>query len=433
MEIVGLLLKNGANIGAIVNADNGSALSDASEGGHLEIVKLLLEHGANVNAQNKYAVRMASKNGHFNVVKLLLESGADVHVFDDFPLRAASGEGHLEIVKLLLETGANVRADNDYSLRIASKNGHLEIVRLLLENGANIHTGDEDVLLSAIHNDQEELVNLLLEYGANFSAVPDNIKNYKKYANKYYKKQEIEGDLTDWQDICRYLHATYKLQELKSMANKLGIKDSNKMLKKDLCDVISQDYDKWAKGTKKYERKCEHDSLTGEDYSEQPDSEVIEFVEDGINYCLTLEEYEKLNQKINPFTRKKLDLEKIYKEKLKKRDPRAIIHKKKPQIKEKSYYDKAKDLLMEIAGVDPYFQIDLFLDYNMDAILLLVDELNALGYGIDKRQVPRNDKYNALHFVLKKAKDRQADLSLVGTTLSTIHSQMIRPEGNENI
>jgi ankyrin repeat protein len=43
----------------------------------------------------------------------------------------ASNNGHLEAVKLLLEHGANVHSDDDYALRWASFKGHLEVVKLL--------------------------------------------------------------------------------------------------------------------------------------------------------------------------------------------------------------------------------------------------------------------------------------------------------------
>ena len=45
----------------------------------------------------------------------------------------ASENGHTETVKLLLDRGASTHADNNYSLRWASKNSHIEIVNLLKE------------------------------------------------------------------------------------------------------------------------------------------------------------------------------------------------------------------------------------------------------------------------------------------------------------
>ena len=52
------------------------ALNWASAKGHLDVVRLLLEHGADVHARDNYALRWASDNGHLNVVSLLKQYGA---------------------------------------------------------------------------------------------------------------------------------------------------------------------------------------------------------------------------------------------------------------------------------------------------------------------------------------------------------------------
>ena len=54
----------------------------ASKNEHLEVVKLLIEHGADVTADNNYAIRWASKNKHLEVVKLLIENGAVLDVVE---------------------------------------------------------------------------------------------------------------------------------------------------------------------------------------------------------------------------------------------------------------------------------------------------------------------------------------------------------------
>ena len=62
--------------------DNGGyyALHEAALKGHLEIVKLLTDHGAQVNVRAENGdtpLHDASENGHLSVVKFLLERGAD--------------------------------------------------------------------------------------------------------------------------------------------------------------------------------------------------------------------------------------------------------------------------------------------------------------------------------------------------------------------
>ena len=63
----------------------------ASSNGHLEIVRLLLEHGADVHARDDEVLIWASRNGHLEVVRLLLNKGADIHAWNDLALRDIPG------------------------------------------------------------------------------------------------------------------------------------------------------------------------------------------------------------------------------------------------------------------------------------------------------------------------------------------------------
>ncbi|EED18088.1 ankyrin repeat domain protein, putative [Talaromyces stipitatus ATCC 10500] len=93
-----------------------TSLQWASERGHPEIVKLLLEKGADFNAQGgQYgnALQAAAQGGHLEIVQLLLEKGADVNAQGGYygnALQAAAQRGHSKIVQLLVEKGAVVNA-----------------------------------------------------------------------------------------------------------------------------------------------------------------------------------------------------------------------------------------------------------------------------------------------------------------------------------
>ena len=67
--------------------------------------------------------------------------GADIELGASTPLMEASQEGHVNIVKFLLERGAKVHAETstgDTALTYACANGHTLIADILLQCGAEL-------------------------------------------------------------------------------------------------------------------------------------------------------------------------------------------------------------------------------------------------------------------------------------------------------
>lgn len=155
-------------------------LRHACHAGNLNLVRMLLEHGADMHAREGMPLALASGGGHVEVVKFLIEeAGANVAIGNHKALAAAIASTkpcHLQILCMLLEAGANVHASDNFALRWACSHGRLEVAKLLLEHGADIHAGSEDALYQAAKNGHQDVVQLLLAQGADPARCQDAIR-----------------------------------------------------------------------------------------------------------------------------------------------------------------------------------------------------------------------------------------------------------------
>jgi len=87
------------------------ALMEACMDGHVQVAKLLLDHGADVNMppdSYESPLTLSACGGHFELASLLIERGANLEEVNDegyTPLMEASREGHDDIVNLLISKG----------------------------------------------------------------------------------------------------------------------------------------------------------------------------------------------------------------------------------------------------------------------------------------------------------------------------------------
>jgi ankyrin repeat protein len=156
VNIVRVLLEHGAEINAVVN-DIATPLYMAAQEGHANIVKLLLEHEANTEtkASNGHSsLSMAVFNKHINVINLLLKAGANTEfiIKEGFtPIHVANIGGYFDGVKSLLEHGANkdLRILEKTPLDIAKENGN-EKISLLLQGHSIENKNRIDELLCTV-------------------------------------------------------------------------------------------------------------------------------------------------------------------------------------------------------------------------------------------------------------------------------------------
>jgi len=140
----------------------------ASQDGHVQVARLLLDNEASVHMKmvddGITALYIACLHGHTPVARLLIERGSDVNLSSNtsgFCLGAASQNGHLSVIELLLEQGANVNAmsafKDETALGIACLNAQPEIVRFLMAHGADVNLGFPPILVacgSLTHEDK---------------------------------------------------------------------------------------------------------------------------------------------------------------------------------------------------------------------------------------------------------------------------------------
>lgn len=128
-------------MGNTLNTSDDLLLKYSNLGNSSEVKNLLdLDIESNIHPDNiSKALFESSMYGHLEVVKVLLQHKVDINNFGDLALTGAAMNGHLEIVKLLIENKANI-GDNQ-ALYAATQNGHLEVIKYLLDNKADVFNG----------------------------------------------------------------------------------------------------------------------------------------------------------------------------------------------------------------------------------------------------------------------------------------------------
>lgn len=182
LDEVKRLIAAGANVNfsdaEICGVD--TPLGNAIESGSLEVVRVLLENGANLNAEIKdfsdscakdtdvywsmTPLTLAAKTvvgsafpARMEILKLLIDKGADVNAFD--------GEG---------QTALMVLAEGTHSRRIEMDEVTAAAVDFLLDKGAEIEAKNKrqgwTPLMLAASYAKHDMVRLLLDRGANVNA-----------------------------------------------------------------------------------------------------------------------------------------------------------------------------------------------------------------------------------------------------------------------
>jgi hypothetical protein len=198
-----LLLDKGAKVNELSDGPT-TALHEAAEHGHIEMVKLLISRGADVNNNcNWTPLHMAAARGHLDVVKALLAGGAEIGFripSGASALSFAVVNGHIDIVKFLLEKGAQA---DDKDIARAEKEGHSAIAILLRQaisrgnllstasqNGETIQDKEQQAPKHTIDSDVDTANGNMPERPNDFAV----IVGIEKYSNDLPDAQFAEHD-----------------------------------------------------------------------------------------------------------------------------------------------------------------------------------------------------------------------------------------------
>jgi hypothetical protein len=110
----------------------------ACERGHMEVARLLLEHGGETQHELEAALCWTAVGGHVEVVKLLLERGArlySIHIWVAATLKYSCVFCQkVSQLKNSSEVGADPSVRANDAVCLAAANGHVNVVKLLLQD-----------------------------------------------------------------------------------------------------------------------------------------------------------------------------------------------------------------------------------------------------------------------------------------------------------
>lgn len=165
--------------------DNNLAMTLAIQGGHRDIVDMLL-NDVRIDVNDSMLKEAVDANQPAIVSLLLREPLIDPAFDDNYAIKKASEMGYTDIVRILL---SDSRIDPEDSLILAIQNNHLGVVRQLLNDiRTNVKANDNQALMTAVYG-----------YGIDYEIVRELIRSMEvditARNNAAIRKFITDGDL----------------------------------------------------------------------------------------------------------------------------------------------------------------------------------------------------------------------------------------------
>lgn len=194
------LLDGGADPDAIEDNRGQTALMwAAAQGGHPDVVSLLIERGADVNARSHVRRVLVNRSDGFNnALRAESPRTAIVEMGGYTALLFAARNGHLDSARKLVAGGADPNdkaADGTTALLVAIHSGQPMVASWLLETGAdpNGSNAGYDALHAAVLRGNLHLVNELILYGADIDARLQHGTQMTRYGDAYALPNAFTG------------------------------------------------------------------------------------------------------------------------------------------------------------------------------------------------------------------------------------------------
>ena len=165
-------LARGMNVNALSSGRvGGTALMEAAQYGHTNVVKILLDHNIDVKSgYTQTALFWAAAKHHFEIASMLLAHGVDGRG----ALVQLSMQGDVTATEFLLSKSVAVNVEDDNGttpLAAAASRGHTAVVKLLLNNKANVNYKSQKHGMTALMSAaQLDTLAALVEKGADVNA-----------------------------------------------------------------------------------------------------------------------------------------------------------------------------------------------------------------------------------------------------------------------